>query len=205
MRDHAPDSLVLRAGSSPLIARLPHFAAFAAFAVLLALALSGCEKPVEDRQRAAALQQTQAAIGAYSQASQAANSLHSEVIGAFVKANQSPSLPDYRDAMKRDVLPAMDRFIERLQAMPAGTPDLEQIHGGLLSAYKDARSELAAYADSLETAKDLARFGPIRERLQQRVAAYRSDLDAYYRRHNRQLRLEAGAAGAPGAATPTAP
>ncbi len=175
--------------------------------VVLALALSfaACGKPAEDRARAAELQRTQAAIGAYSAASQAANSLHSDVIGAFQRANRSTSLPNYREAMQKDVLPAMDRFIERLSQMPTGTPELERIHGGLVQAYRDARSKLATYTESLQTARDLARFAPIREELQQRVAAYRSDLDNYYRGHNRQLRLEGGAAGMAAEATPAAP
>jgi hypothetical protein len=175
-------------------------------AVALAAGLSfvtACEKVSRDRARVAALEQAQGAIERYSAASRAANGVHGEVLAAFQKANKSASLPDYRAAIQRDVLPAMDRFIERLRAMPTGTTELERVHGSLVTAYSEARADLAAYADALEGARDLARFAPIRERLQQRVGAYRSDLAAYYRDHNRQLRLEAEGVDAPSAGTPS--
>ena len=166
----------------------------------------GCEKVEADRARTAESQRAQYAIQRYSLASQEANGLHGEVIEAFQRANRSASLPDYRDAITREVLPSMDRFIDRLRAMPTGTPELETIHGALVSAYSEARSDLAAYVDSLQTAADLKRFEPIRERLQKRIAAYRSDLDAFYRAYNRTLKLETadGAVAEPKTAEPAA-
>lgn len=188
--------------ATPATAHRPSLAApiVAALALLL-----GCDRVDEDRDKVAARQKAQVAISAYSEASKAANGLHGEVIAAFQRANASASLADYREAMRREVQPAMDRFIERLQAMPVGTPELVRIHGGLITAYRDARNELSAYGDELQTAQDLARFAPIRERLQQRVAAYRSDLEAYYGSQERQLKVEPAAVGGPEAATATAP
>ncbi len=182
-------------------------------AVAAAMTLTACEKVEADRARTAEAQRAQSAIQRYSQASQEANGLHGEVIEAFQRANRSASLPDYRDAITREVLPSMDRFIDRLRAMPTGTPELETIHGALVAAYSEARSDLASYVEGLQTAADLKRFEPIRERLQKRIAAYRSDLDAYYRAYNRTLKLETAegasaerkAAAPPAAATATAP
>jgi len=188
-------------------------AAVVCLAVAAATTLTACEKVEADRARTAEAQRAQSAIQRYSQASQEANGLHGEVIEAFQRANRSASLPDYRDAITREVLPSMDRFIDRLRAMPTGTPELETIHGALVAAYSEARTDLASYVEGLQTAADLKRFEPIRERLQKRIAAYRSDLDAYYRAYNRTLKLEAAegagaerkAAAPPTAATATAP
>ena len=95
--------------------------------------------------------------------------------------------------------------------MPAGTPQLKRIHGGLINAYTDARKDIALFVDKLQTARDLERFAVIRKRLQRRVAAYQSDLAAYYKNWNRQLRDGAkspatspSGAPAPASATPTA-
>lgn len=151
----------------------------------------GCGKIDADRAQSEATARAHVAIAAYSAASQAANGLHGEVIDAFQRANRSPSLPDYRDAIRKGVLPAMDRFIERLRAMPTDIEDLERIHAGLVRAYSEARDQLAAYADNLNAAANLSEFQPIREQLRQRVSAYRNDLEAYYRGQNRQLRNDA--------------
>lgn len=193
-------------------ARAPHRHASAVVLLFVLVAgTAGCEKVEADRARTAEAQRAQSAIQGYSLASQEANGLHGEVIEAFQRANRSASLPDYRDAITREVLPSMDRFIDRLRAMPTGTPELETIHAALVAAYSEARSDLAAYVESLQTAADLKRFEPIRERLQKRIAAYRSDLDAYYRAYNRTLKLETAegvaerkAAEPPATATATA-
>ena len=178
--------------------------------VLAPLSLSGCGDAKADRERTEAAKKAQVAIAAYSAASQEANNLHGEVIRQFAKANSATNLPDYREAMRRDVLPAMDRFVARLKGMPVDTPQLKRIHGGLINAYTDARKDIAAFVDQLQTARDLERFAAIRKRLQQRVGAYQSDLAAYYKNWNRQLRGGAslpsdgpGTAPAPGA--PAAP
>lgn len=172
-------------------------------------AMGGCGEAKADRERAEAARKAQVAIASYSAASQEANNLHGEVIRQFAKANGATNLPDYREAMRRDVLPAMDRFVTRLKGMPTGTPQLKRIHGGLINAYTDARKDINAFVDKLQTARDLERFAAIRKRLQRRVAAYQSDLAAYYKNWNRQLRDGAKPAAAepaptPGSATPTA-
>jgi hypothetical protein len=177
--------------------------ALATAVAVVALGAVACDKVDEDRAQSEAVAKAHAAIAAYSEAAQAANGLHGEVIDAFQRANRSSSLPDYRDAIRKEVLPAMDRFIERLRAMPTGTPDLDRIHGGLVKAYSEARDQLASYADNLNAAANLSEFQPIREQLRQRVAAYRGDLEAYYRGQNRQLRNEPAAPAAE--ATRTAP
>lgn len=164
-----------------------------------------CGRVDADRSRSAEDQRAQSAILAYSTASQQANGLHGDVIDAFHRANRAASLPDYRDAMAREVLPSMDRFIDRLRAMPTGSPELERIHGALLAAYSEARGDLALFVQGLQTAADLRRFDPIRERLQKRIAAYRDDLEAYYRAHNRTLRLDSADGDAPAAVPATAP
>lgn len=201
---------------SAAFARSVRGARVASIALLLlafCATVPACEKVEADRARTAEAQRAQSAIQRYSLASQEANGLHGEVIEAFQRANRSASLPDYRDAITREVLPSMDRFIDRLRAMPTGTPELETIHGALVAAYSEARSDLASYVEGLQTAADLKRFEPIREHLQKRIAAYRSDLDAYYRAYNRTLKLETVEGGAterkateaPAAPTPTAP
>ncbi len=179
-----------------------------ALTVGVALAtLAGCGPAKADRAKAEALRKTQLAIHSYSEASKKANGLHGEVIKQFGKANASTNLQDYREAMRKDVLPAMDRFVATLRGMPTSTPELERIHAGLVSAYSEARTDIAAYVDRLQTARDLERFVDIRKRLQRRVAAYQRDLATYYKQWNRQLRLADRAAGGtapPEASTPTA-
>lgn len=170
----------------------------------LVLAHSGaCTRVEQERVETAEQQRARAAIASYSVAAQDVNGLHAEVISGFQRANRAASLVEYRDAIKREVLPSMDRFVDRLRAMPTGTPELSSIHAALLAAYVDAREELAVFADSLQTAADLQRFGPIRERLQRRIAAYRGDLDAYYRLHRHVLKLDGPAVGAASGATAT--
>lgn len=163
-----------------------HIAALAI--LILATLVGGCGEAKADRERAEAARKAEAAIAAYSAASQEANALHGEVIRQFGKANAATNLPDYREAMRRDVLPAMDRFVARLKGMPVNTPELKRIHGGLITAYADARRDIATFVDQLQSARDLSRFGVIRKRLQQRVGAYQSDLAAYYKNWNRKLR-----------------
>jgi len=174
-------------------------------AVLLALAPmgSGCDKIRGDRAESSATRRAQTAINAYSKASERVNGLHGDIIGAFGRANTANNLPDYRDALRGEVVPAMERFVERLEKMPTGTPELQRIHLGLVAAYRKALEQIQTFIRDLRSPDDLPGFNPIRDRLQQQVALYNRDLDAYYRRFRRELRFE-GAVGASAGATPTA-
>lgn len=164
------------------------------------LCMTSCDKIGADRQQVSERRRAQEAINAYSTASQQVNGLHTDIIRAFGRANQAANLPDYRDALTGDVIPAMGRFIERLEKMPTGTADLQRIHLGLVAAYRHAQEEIETFVRDLRSPQDLHRFNPIRDRLQQEVGLYNRDLDAYYRRFRRELRFE-GAVEPPAAAT----
>ncbi len=179
--------------------------ALAAAGALLtgALWLGGCEKIREDRAQATDRRRAQTAINVYSKASERVNGLHGDIIRAFGQANQANNLPDYREALRGDVVPAMERFIERLEQMPTGSPELQRIHLGLVSAYREALEQIRVFIRDLRAPQDLPAFNAIRDRLQQGVAHYNRDLDGYYRRFRRELRFEGGK-DAPAAATETA-
>lgn len=177
--------------------------------VLLMLAVSGatgCERLRAERKNAEATRAAVAAIQRYSTASDAANQAHRGVMAAFDKANRSPNLPEYKNALRTQVLPAMDAFIARLRTMPADTAELKAIHAQLVDAYEQARREIDDYEKSLDSAEGLGRFADIRDHLQQRVKAYREALARFYSRYRRELRLDAGpeAAALPGQASATA-
>lgn len=164
----------------------------------------GCDRLREDRAAAEQRKQAQDAIAAYSEASKNANGLHHAIMEAFGRANASTNLQDYRTALRDEVLPAMERFQARLEAMPTGTPELKAVHVGLSAAYKQAIDEIRVFVRDLRAPDDLRAFSPIRDRLQQKVNQYNRDLEAYYRSCRRELRFQGGElASSPAAATPT--
>ena len=154
----------------------------------------GCKRVKDERKLSAATLQAIAAIQQYSAASDAANSAHRAVMTAFADANRSSNLPDYKQSLRTVVLPAMDAFIARLDAMPAGTPGLAAVHRKLVLSYKTARTDIDAFESGLEDVAGLGGFDDIRQRLQAGVANYSKELERYYARFDRRLRLE----GAPG-------
>ena len=172
-------------------------------ALTLSTLLVGCGQAKKDREKTAALRATQKAIADYSSASEKANGLHGEVIAQFQRANQSKDLEEYRASLRRDVLPAIGKFVSMLKMMPVGTPELKRIHGGLVKAYQQAGKQITEFTDRLQTAQDLKRFTDIRNELQQSVAKYQKELGAYYVQYNRRLHLAEEPAKAP-AATPKA-
>jgi len=176
---------------------------FVVAAAALSASTAGCDKIRSDRAEATQTREAQAAINAYSKASERVNGLHGDIIQAFGRANQANNLPDYREALREDVVPAMERFIARLEQMPTGSSELQHIHLSLVSAYRKALGEIQTFVHDLREPKDLPGFNTIRDHLQQGVALYNRDLDAYYRRFRRALRFESGVDG-PGAATATA-
>jgi len=168
------------------------------------VALGACAKAREDRARREAAAQVGQAIEAYSRASDAANNAHRDVIAAFAAANASGNLPDYKAALRTRVLPALDEFVARLAKMPADTPELKAIHARLIEAYRRARDDVAEFERTLSDPRGLAQFDAIRARLQGAVVAYRNALADYYKRHDRQLRVD-GAREPAADTTPTAP
>lgn len=182
-----------------------------AFGILpAALALGGCDRVAgifADRAEAKARKEARTAIDAYSTASQRANGAHAKVIEAFAKANTSRNLSEYKTAMRDQVLVRMSGFIELLEFMPAGTPELKRIHGILISAYKAAHADITKFVKELESPRDLGKFTTIREQLQAQVQDYRAQLDVYYGNFSRKLRggEPKPAVSTPAMATATSP
>ncbi len=189
-----------------------------AVAALLAVCalggLPGCEKARKERAAREAHAKVATAIEQYSAASASANTAHKEVLDAFAAANASTNLPDYKAALRTRVLPAMDLFVHKLEAIPTTTPELKGVHGKLTEAYRRARDEIADFERGLSDAQGLHRFDEIRTGLQSAVADYRAQLADYYKRHDRQLRLDGARLAesvtptgrdAPAATTPASP
>ncbi|MBM4342289.1 MAG: hypothetical protein FJ100_02805 [Deltaproteobacteria bacterium] len=153
--------------------------------------LAGCEKARQERAARQAQAAVASAIEQYSTASAGANAAHREVLDAFAAANASTNLPDYKAALRTRVLPAMDVFVHKLEAIPTATAELKAVHGRLTEAYRRARDEIAEFERGLGDAQGLRRFDEIRTALQRAVADYRIQLADYYTRHDRQLRLDA--------------
>jgi type II secretory pathway pseudopilin PulG len=172
--------------------------------LIAAMAGTGCKKAKEERKASAEAEAAQSAIAAYSKASDEANAAHRAVLDAFAAANRSASLSAYKTALRSDVLPKLDAFIAKLEAMPTATPELAAIHKPLLAAYKKARADLDAFEAKLTDPTALGQFDTIRQALQTAVKTYHEQLAAYYQKNARQLRLakEEAAAQAEGV-TPT--
>lgn len=169
-------------------------------------ALLACQRLAEDRTRSEAYRAAVAAIDRYSTASSAANDAHRAVLSAFAAANESKNLPDYRRALRERVLPAMEAFVQRLQAMPTGTPELAAVHAKLTTGYRKARDAIAEFERGLQSPAQLQRFDAIRAALQAAAVDYEAALQAYYQRHGRQLAgIGAPADAATPAATPATP
>ena len=157
----------------------------------VAVVAPGCTKARAERTRLAELQAAGMAIEEYSAASDKANAAHREVLSAFAQANASSNIIEYKAVLRTKALPAMDAFVAKLAAMPTGTPELKQIHGGLTEAYRRSRDAIAEYERTLQDPKGVGRFDAIREQLQRDVRQYSEALSRYYAAHSRQLRQEA--------------
>lgn len=161
------------------------------FVVLVLIIAGGCERIsgiFGDRAKVQVENKARNAIDAYSAASEQANSAHRKVIEAFAKANGSRNLADYKTAMREQVIPRMTFFVERLEMIQAGTPELLRIHAILIAAYKKAQADIAKFVEALQSPGDLDKFNEIRKRLQSEVQHYRTELDAYYGNFSRKLR-----------------
>jgi len=168
----------------------------------LALLPASCKKIQQDRAISAEMQAATTAIAAYSKASDDANQAHRDVLKAFDDANHCSNLPGYKNALRSQVLPAMDAFLAKLRQMPTGTAELKVIHGTLVGAYETARSEIGRFEADLTGSEGLGQFAAIRNKLQAGVKLYREQLDKYYGKFERKLRLE-GPTPLAAAATPT--
>ncbi len=189
-----------RPQTSPLLARL--------LLVTLALAPAGqgCGKVAAERAENQALAQAAAAIEHYSVASDQANASHHLVMVAFAKANAATNLADYKALLRADVLNALDGFVAKLAAMPTETKELKLIHAKLVEAYKHARDRIADFERDLQDPSSLGQFNGIRKDLQDAVNAYKLELNQYYAKNKRQLRLDGRpptAVAPASAATPT--
>jgi hypothetical protein len=192
-------------GSTAALAR---FACWLGMSGLVFGGLAGCQRLADDRNRSEAYRAAVAAIDQYSTASAAANDAHRAVLSAFAAANDSKNLPDYKRALRERVLPAMDAFVKRLQAMPTGTPELAAVHAKLTDGYRKARDAIAEFERGLASPSELQRFDTIRAGLQAAAQNYETALHAYYHRHGRQLagaRAPTDTTAAPAPATPSAP
>ena len=153
--------------------------------------VTGCQKVEEDRARSVQIEQAKQAITAYSEASAKTNDLHGRVIASFAVANRSKNIPDYRDAMRSNVVPAMQKYIGHLETMPTETPDLERIHLGLVAAYRQALAEIELFVRDLLSHSDLDQFDRIRDGLQARIVIYDNELHQYYQQYGHELRYAA--------------
>lgn len=163
--------------------RLPHtqrsLGLAGAWLVALVALGGSCDKVETDRAHSQALHVAVAAIDHYSAQAQAATQAHGTVLAAFARAAKASNLPDYKAAVRTQVLPAMDEFLRTLAAVRADTPELQAIHARLLAAYAKARQEVDAFEAGLTEAAGLRAFEPVRTRLHRAVDAYRSELSAY--------------------------
>jgi len=171
--------------------------------VLPSLSGSACGKLRGEAAEGRARREQVAAIKTYSDATAKANAAQARFLEAFERANRSSSLEAYREALGRDVLPALDAFLSELEAMPVEQGRLAEIHAMLVDAYKEARAGIAALADTLVDRAALSGFDVIRTRLQSGVSAYREALREHYRAHGVELRLEAAPPTSASAAGPT--
>lgn len=170
--------------------------------------LGGCDKIsgiFGERAEVVAQRKARDAIDAYSKASEQANVAHRKVIEAFAKANGAKNLAEYKATMREQVLPRMTVFVERLELMQTGTPELQKVHNILVNAYQSARVDMAKFVDELQSPRDLGRFNEIRAQLQAGVEKYRAALDAYYGRFSRKLRGGEKPVDPPKSATSTGP
>ena len=66
-------------------------------------------------------------------------------VEAWKAANELKELKAYRDALEGQVLPALDAYVKAAEAMPTGSPELAEIHKGLVDAYLQAHPEAAPF------------------------------------------------------------
>lgn len=90
---------------------------------------------------------------------------------------------EHARGFRAKVLPAFHAYHDALRTMPTGSPELSEIHGGIVRAYRDNGARLEAYAEGL-TRKNLVnrRVAYINSLLAVTSAEelYQSELRAYF-------------------------
>jgi hypothetical protein len=147
-----------------------------------------------------------AAALAYGAAAAQALPLQVAFLAAWKESRETDTVAALRTAGAEQVLPAFDRYVAALSALPAeGGGRLGELHGALVAAWRQFGERLRLYYDRVT----IDNFPKRTERLQSawaelgaRIVTYRDELGEHFRALGLELRGDGGtAATTPGAAS----
>lgn len=144
-----------------------------------------------------------AAALTYGEAAAQALPLQAEFLAAWKEARETDTVAALRAAGTERVLPALERYVAALAALPADGGRLAELHGALVAAWRQFGDRLRLYYERVT----VDNFPKRNERLQSawaelgaRIVTYRDELGEHFRALGLELRGDDGIA-----ATPRAP
>lgn len=158
--------------------------------VLFALTCVGCQGLAEERARQAAIAAEQKAIAAYSEAVESVDQLQTAFVNTWKEANEVKDVRAFGEAVRGTVIPALERYVERLGSMPAATQELARIHAIVTDAYATAVSDFQAFQGELSEATIEERYQVLLSKMDaisKGESRYVAALADYYARN--QVRL----------------
>lgn len=172
----------------------------------LLLAMSGCDRiraALEERQELTAEQR---AIQAYSDATPHVNQAQQRFVQAWEQAVKNEKVEPLREAIEKTVDPALEEYLAALREMPTSTPDLQRIHGLIVSAYGKLQVDVKTFREALNEENRKEPVDALIAQLDDLTKAedaYRRELKGYYEKHNITLVLEKNEATEDGAEGPS--
>ncbi|MCA9515602.1 MAG: hypothetical protein KC635_11720 [Myxococcales bacterium] len=169
--------------------RLPSLL-IALFVALTAATAPACESITGPSELQRKIAHEQEVIAAYSAEVAKVDALQRRFVEAWKAANEQKELKAYRDALEGQVLPALDAYVKAAEAMPTGSPELAEIHKGLVDAYRGARESFQGFTSELSEANVESGYKALLEKMdavKKAEAAYLEKLKLYYAKNQVDL------------------
>lgn len=166
----------------------PLIALFAA--ALPVAAAPACESITGPSELQRKIAHEQEVIAAYSAEVARVDALQKRFVEAWKAANELKELKGYRDALEGQVLPALDAYVAAAEAMPTGSPELAEIHKGLVDAYRGAREAFGSFTAELSEANVESGYKSLLEKMdgvKKAEASYLERLKLYYAKNQVDL------------------
>ena len=145
------------------------------FALLLLGACRG--EPAEDPREG-----ERVAVATYGKAAGEVEALQRAFVRAWTENRSHDSVDALKAHGQSAILPALDRFLAALEALPCGTERLTAAHGPVVEAWRRFRPALVRYYERVTEAnvdKRNIRLEQAWSRLGARIVAYREALSGY--------------------------
>lgn len=158
--------------------------------LLVASALTGCDEAEKANAQERAVEREQQAISDYSDQVPTVDALQERFTEAWRQANERRDVKELKDAIAGAVLPALEKYVAAMKAMPTASGALATIHKTLVDAHAARLESFRGFVENLTEKNLIEQYEALLEGYDELRAAevsYRKELRSYYDRHRVNL------------------